>query len=69
MAKSKAKKQREKWIREGHLDPVMKRSPFHTLDLHTRITKTKKDKLYQKKRKNLSRYDSEDGFLFVKGIV
>ncbi|WP_099225316.1 hypothetical protein [Listeria costaricensis] len=62
MAKSKAKKQREKWMREGHLNPEIKRSPFHALDLHTRVTKTKKDKLYQKKRKSLSRYDAEDGF-------
>lgn len=49
MAKSKAKKYREKLVREGRLNPEIKRSPFHTLDLTTRKTKTKKDVLYQNK--------------------
>ncbi|EMG27036.1 hypothetical protein X560_0172 [Listeria fleischmannii 1991] len=62
MAKSKAKKYREKLVREGRLNPEIKRSPFHTLDLTTRKTKTKKDVLYQ--NKNHSFGDGENGFYF-----
>ncbi len=65
MAKSKAKKQREKRVREGRLNPEIKRSPFHTLDLSTRKTKTKKDVLYQNKYKNHSFDEKKDGFYFV----
>ncbi|WP_088808632.1 MULTISPECIES: hypothetical protein [Listeria] len=65
MAKSKAKKQREKLVREGRLNPEIKRSPFHTLDLSTRKTKTKKDALYQNKYKNHSLGDEKNGFYFA----
>jgi hypothetical protein len=56
MAKSKAKKLREKAVREGGLDPQMFQSMFtknHTGYKFTsqRAGKTKKDILYQKKYK------------------
>lgn len=43
MAISKAKKKRQKLIREGHLNPEIKRSPFALIDLSSKQTKTKKD--------------------------
>lgn len=52
MAISKAKKKRQKLIREGHLNPEIKRSPFALIDLSSKQTKTKKGYLYSKKRKN-----------------
>ncbi|ASK61843.1 hypothetical protein CFK37_06555 [Virgibacillus phasianinus] len=52
MGKSNARKKREKRIREGRPDPVNSRSPFARLDLRTKMTKTKKDILYQNKHKN-----------------
>jgi polyhydroxyalkanoate synthesis regulator phasin len=66
MAKSKAKKLREKLAREGKMNPEAKRSPFVFSDLRTRTTKTKKDHLYQFKNKNHQSYDGNDGsFYFV----
>ncbi|EUJ33019.1 hypothetical protein MFLO_05410 [Listeria floridensis FSL S10-1187] len=59
----KQKKQRDKRVREGFLNPEIKRSPFHELDLRTRQTKTKKDVLYQQKHKNHSFGDRKNGFL------
>ena len=50
MAKSKAKKIRERRIREGKRNPENGRSPFANADLRTRMTKTKKDLLYQKNK-------------------
>jgi hypothetical protein len=58
MAKSKAKKLREKLSREGKMNPEVKRSPFVFTDMRTRATKTKKDHLYQFKHKN---HQSQDG--------
>lgn len=52
MAKSKAKKIREKLAREGNRNPKLSRSPFALTDLRTRKTKTKKDVLYRSKYKN-----------------
>ncbi|MFD1848546.1 hypothetical protein [Oceanobacillus bengalensis] len=52
MAKSKARKLRQKRVREGRLDPQINRSPFAQLDLRTKRTKTKKDHLYRAKHKN-----------------
>ncbi|WP_082693019.1 hypothetical protein [Bacillus sp. FJAT-29814] len=66
MAKSKAKKLREKLAREGKLNPEVKRSPFVFSDMRTRLTKTKKDYLYQFKQKNHQSQDGNDGsFYFV----
>lgn len=66
MAKSKAKKRREKLTREGKMNPEVKRSPFTTTDMRTRMTKTKKDHLYQFKQKNHQSLDGNDGsFYFI----
>jgi hypothetical protein len=66
MAKSKAKKIREKLTREGRRNPEENRSPFVFEDMRTRKTKTKKDLLYQKKRKNHSPYnDISDGSFVI----
>jgi hypothetical protein len=54
MSKSKARKFREKLAREGNRNPELSRSPFAMLDLNTRKTKTKKDKLQQVKHKKQS---------------
>ncbi|EIE7092884.1 hypothetical protein LDQ24_001161 [Listeria monocytogenes] len=58
MAISKAKKKRQKLIRDGHLNPEIKRSPFALIDLSSKQTKTKKGYLYSKKRKNHQKDDS-----------
>ncbi len=62
MAISKAKKKRQKLIREGHLNPEIKRSPFALIDLSSKQTKTKKGYLYSKKRKN---HQKDDSFLCI----
>lgn len=65
MAKSKALKKREKLVREGRLNPEINRSPYASLDLRTRRTKTKKDYLYRVKHKNRYPKQWEDGsFIF-----
>lgn len=64
MAKSKAKKLREKLAREGNLKPETKRSPFVFSDMRTRVTKTKKDHLYQFKHKNHQSHDGNDGSFY-----
>ena len=61
MAKSKAKKQRAKLVREGTMNPEEKRSPFVFTDMRTRTTKTKKDHIYQYKQKNHQSLDGYDG--------
>ncbi|MBF2398409.1 hypothetical protein IA932_05015 [Listeria marthii] len=58
MATSKAKKQRQKLVREGHLNPEIKRSPFALIDLSSKQTKTKKGYLYSKKQQSHQRDDS-----------
>ena len=66
MAKSSAKKLREKLTREGRINPAEKRSPFVFTDMRSRITKTKKDHLYQFKHKNHQSEAGNDGsFYFV----
>lgn len=66
MAKSQARKYREKLAREGNRNPENNRSPFANLDLRTRRTKTKKDYMYQHKHKNQSFNEVNDGsFYFV----
>lgn len=63
MARSKAKKKRNKFAREGRRNPEDNRSPFALTDMRTRRTKTKKEKLYQNKHKNHPIHDAEkDGF-------
>ncbi|MDF2035955.1 hypothetical protein P2R12_03010 [Cytobacillus oceanisediminis] len=52
MAKSAAKKLREKAVREGKRNPECNRSPFAYADMRTRKTKTKKEQLYRSKYKN-----------------
>ncbi|MDZ5474194.1 hypothetical protein SM124_21090 [Bacillus sp. 31A1R] len=70
MAKSKAKKYREKLSREGNRNPEANRSPFALLDLQTKKTKTKKDCLYQKKHKNhYSREGIDGSFYFPNGYI
>lgn len=54
MSKSRAKKLREKLIREGNRNPELSRSPFSMLDLNTRRTKSKQEKLNQVKHKKQS---------------
>ncbi|WP_108669189.1 hypothetical protein [Peribacillus acanthi] len=51
MAKSKAKKHRQKWVREGNRNLEASRSSFTFSDMTTRKTKTKKEKLNQEKHK------------------
>lgn len=66
MAKSNAKKSRDKLVREGTMNPELKRSPFIYTDMRTRMTKTKKDHLYRHKHKNHQFRDGNDGsFLFA----
>jgi hypothetical protein len=64
VAKSKAKKLREKLEREGKMNPEIKRSPFVLADMRTRTTKTKKDHIYQFKNKNHRFQDGNDGSIF-----
>ncbi|WML41001.1 hypothetical protein RCG19_04885 [Neobacillus sp. OS1-2] len=65
MAKSKAKKLREKLARAGKRNPDAKRSGFSFTDMRTRMTKTKKDHLYQFKYKNHQSNDGNDGSFFI----
>jgi hypothetical protein len=65
LAKSKAKKMREKIIREGRRNPETSRSPFVLADMRTRKTKTKKDYLYRKNRKNHSSHEGNDGSFYM----
>ncbi|MEH7502834.1 hypothetical protein V7152_12610 [Neobacillus drentensis] len=65
MAKSKAKKLREKLTREGRMNPEEKRSPFVFTDMRTRRTKTKKDHLYQFKHKNHQSQAGNDGSFYL----
>lgn len=64
MAKSQARKLREKLAREGKRNPEKGRSPYALTDLHTRVTKTKKDHLYRTKHKNQSSYNGNDGSFY-----
>lgn len=65
MAKSKAKKLREKLAREGRLNPELKRSQFAFADMRPRVTKTKKDHIYQFKHKNHQSQDGSDGSFYL----
>ncbi|MBM7542254.1 hypothetical protein [Amphibacillus cookii] len=57
MAKSKARKTREKLVREGYRDPAKNRGIYALGDLRTRKRKTKHEKQYQNKYGELSPID------------
>ncbi len=57
MAKSKARKTREKLVREGYRDPAKNRGIYALGDLRTRKSKTKHEKQYQNKYGELSPID------------
>jgi hypothetical protein len=65
MAKSNAKKLREKLTREGKMNPEERRSPFVFSDMRTRATKTRKDHLYQFKHKNHQSHEGYDGSFYL----
>lgn len=66
MGNSKAARQRKKLVRQGRLNPEINRSPFALLDLRTKKTKTKKDRLYKDKHKNrYPRISDSDSFLLI----
>jgi hypothetical protein len=65
VAKSKAKKLREKLTREGRINPEEKRSPFVFTDMRSRTTKTKKDHLYQFKHRNHQSQAGNDGSFYL----
>ncbi|TDL31718.1 hypothetical protein E2R51_10840 [Jeotgalibacillus sp. S-D1] len=71
MARSKAQKHRKKLLREGRLDPQIKRSPFAALelDLRTKTTKTKQEKLHQSKHRNHLTDDSGWDGSFYYGLA
>lgn len=66
MAKSNAKKSREKMVREGKRNPETSRGVYALTDLRTKTTKTKQEKLeneakkIKQNKKRLSDY-SKDG--------
>ncbi|CAG9621468.1 hypothetical protein [Sutcliffiella rhizosphaerae] len=67
MAKSKAKKMREKQIREGKRNPEYGRGTYSLADMRTRTTKTKQEKwnqVYRKERQSRYGSDSENVVLF-----
>ncbi|MGM0713833.1 hypothetical protein [Brevibacillus parabrevis] len=61
MAKSSARKHREKLAREGKRNPELNRSIFVFADMRQRATKTKAEKLNQHKHKRSLSYQSDDG--------
>ncbi|MGG1662002.1 hypothetical protein [Brevibacillus sp. NRS-1366] len=66
MAKSSARKEREKLEREGKRNPDQNRSIFAFADMRSRRTKTKAEKLHQQKHKRSYSSQREDGlFCFV----
>ncbi|WP_261134865.1 hypothetical protein [Bacillus sp. Marseille-Q3570] len=68
MSKSNAWKKRRKMEREGRRNPEWNRSDFALMDLRSRKTKTKKEKLNQQKHKGrLSdrNYDHDNGLLYL----
>ncbi|WP_138494194.1 hypothetical protein [Paenibacillus pinistramenti] len=52
MAKSTARKIRDKRVREGKFNPAEARSLFAAADLRTRMTKTKQEALQHQSRKH-----------------
>jgi hypothetical protein len=66
MAKSAARKQREKLAREGKRNPGLNRSIFAFADMRQRTTKTKAEKLNQQKHKRSLSYQSDDGLFYLR---
>jgi hypothetical protein len=65
MAKSKAKKMREKLVREGLSDPSIKRGGEYDFSLFTRKTKTKKELLDSRNnKKSFHDHANDDGDSF-----
>lgn len=64
MAKSSAKKQRDKLSREGRRNPEAGRSPFAFTDMRTRKTKTKHEMMYLIKHKNRVSASGDDGSFY-----
>lgn len=65
MAKSNAKKVREKLAREGKRNPEAGRSLFVFTDMRTRTTKTKHEKMYLIKHKNQVSGGGNDGSFYL----
>jgi hypothetical protein len=70
MAKSKARKQREKWQREGHLNPEINRGTWGSVNPMTKrtpaiIEKQRKIDSKHKKRFNQGEHALDKPFLFV----
>jgi len=68
MSKSKAKKRREKLVREGKRNPLENRGIYALTDMRTRKTKTKKELLTQVKHKGRLSYENVEDkspFYFV----
>ncbi|MGG6312803.1 hypothetical protein [Paenibacillus macerans] len=65
MAQSKAKKMRQKLIREGKRNPELSRSAFAFADLRTRKTKTKQDQANTQKYKNHASAYGDDGSFYL----
>ncbi|MGE8206429.1 uracil phosphoribosyltransferase [Heyndrickxia sp. NPDC080065] len=67
MAKSSAKKMREKLVREGRRNPEENRGIYALSDLRTRKTKTKEEVLRKQKHKGrLSKsYDEDNRPIFL----
>ncbi|MGV3466478.1 MAG: hypothetical protein ACO1OT_14440 [Heyndrickxia sp.] len=57
MSKSKAKKRREKHVREGKRNPSENRGIYALSDMRTRKTKTRKELLSQVKHKGRLSYE------------
>lgn len=68
MAKSNARKRREKLEREGRRNPGQNRSIFAFADLRTRRTKTKAEKQNQVKHKR-SLFSQKDDGLFYLSVI
>ena len=65
MSKSRAKKYRLKLEREGKRNPETLRGGLYTIDLSTRMTKTKKDKMEQfKHKKRFQHLTKDEGISF-----
>lgn len=67
MAQSKAKKLRQKLIREGKRSPELSRSPFAFADMRTRKTKTKLEQMNKQKYKNHASAYGDDGSFYLFG--
>jgi len=67
MAKSRARKIREKRMREGMMNPARNRGSYALTDMRTRKTKTKHEVIYQDKYGELSKVDhyETDGSSFL----